>query len=144
MTCRDFYLMAAVIAFFGGLAFAVVGMFFRFWARRIYKTSVQDTSLQPHFQDAKMIMWVSLVPQALLLSLPVIYPSGPQQVPENIAEPAVMCGSAMLALWIWAVLCFCRAGLGSFVEKNWSARLPTIMPALVSLLAMLGNIIREY
>jgi len=147
MGVAEFYELAVALAFFGGLLWGGVGL----WALASWRGRQQPPDVprsepftpKQRFHDALLILLVGAVPQCFVLSLPVIYPSGPNDVPVQLAEGAVVGLAAVFVMWGWAGLCLLRArrsGAQAWLTRRavWALFTPT----WASLLAVVACIIR--
>jgi hypothetical protein len=130
----DLYRTAVFSVFLGGLLLGVI-RFVRFFS---WRSAPRDTQLRnPYLNDALLLTAIAAIPQALILTLPVVYPTGPQQVPVTLAEPAIMAGAAVFTVWAWISLCLHRARRASRVRLGWLWLLLLAMPAVVSAAAFI-------
>ena len=96
------------------------------------------------YRDGLGILCIACLPQALIASLPWIYPS-PGAVPRVVAEPAVIAGVTMLILWIWAAIKFTRAGWLDVEERNKRLSVYVrLIPLAISLSAPIGLAIGRF
>lgn len=129
MNETNLYEAAVGIAGLGSILLGLAGFFYQLKLQSAPDATPAGEAFGA-FADARIIVMLSLVPQACLLSLPLIYPK-PGDIPKSLGPAAIFVASMLLCVWGWLILKVVKAGY----LRAWYARRNVLMfsaPALLT------------
>lgn len=116
----------------GSLILGAAGFIYQLWLAKSPDTA-PESDARGAFNDARIIVCLSLVPQSCLLVLPLLYKS-PRDVPASLGPAAIFVSSMILCVWGWLLSKVVKAGY----RRAWYSPRNLLIFSLPGLLTAVG------